>query len=149
MDEDKYFEISKKEGLTNRCPILDICERRAMTIYLFNDYSKVYPNKSIFEALYSEGDLKEHYLKEEIKICGELPAIAIGNKRGHFLNTCPEVNLFDSENAFGTFYGTACTEAAWDDEEKEESKKIKIFKEKHYSKCSEFSKYMDKKNNPK
>ncbi len=69
---------------------------------------------------------------------GELPEISRGHKTGCFSNMCPEVNLFDKQNSFPTFTGTATTDAEWDPEIKDGTK---ILEEKHFSECAEYSKY--------
>jgi hypothetical protein len=147
MNKEKYFAKSLKQKLPNRCPILSYCSRRAQTIYLFNKYSKIFPEKEIIEALLSEGQISTDYSENEIKMIGELPEILDGKSYGHFLNACPEINLFDPQNALNLFKGTASTEGTWDTEL---SPKFKVIETKHYSECAEFSKhYFDIKNAPK
>lgn len=138
MDKIEYFKISQEKGLSSRCPLLDFCQRRAQTVYFFNEYYKIHPTKSILEALLFEGDVGSDYIDNEIKMSGELPMISNGKTNGHFLNVCPEVNLFDPINSLNLFKGTASTEGTWDTEE---NPKFRIFDEKHYSECLEFSKH--------
>jgi hypothetical protein len=139
MNKNEYIKISHGKGLPSRCPILGFCQRRAITIYLFNKYSKEYPSKNIVEALIAEGEISSEYLDNEIQMIGEVPEIINAETYGHFINTCPEVNLFDKLNALSLFKGTATTEGTWDIELKT---KFKIIEEKHYAECLEFSKHL-------
>ena len=134
MNKSEYFEESFAQGLPKRCPNLDYCQRRMWTIYFYNNY----PNKNMFEALTNERLLPSDYENNEITMIGEPPEISRGNISGRFSNMCPEVNLFDRQNTFSTFSGTATTDAEWDAEIKDGTK---ILEEKHFSECGEYSKY--------
>ena len=138
MDKTEYFKISQDKGLTSRCPILDYCRRRAQTIYFFSDYKEENHTNDFVETLINAGELKTDYIEKEINMTGEVPSIMKGPGYGHFSNMCPEVSLFDSSNSIGYFAKTACSDGTW---EKEEKPQFKILEEKHYSECSEFSKY--------
>ena len=134
MNKTEYFERSFEQGLPNRCPILDYCQRRMWTIYFFNNY----PNKVMFNALSEDGVLPVDYEQKEIKVIGEFPEISRGEITGRFSNMCPEVNLFDKQNCLNYFAETATTDGVWDNEYKGETK---IIEQKHYSECGEYSKY--------
>ncbi len=134
MNKSEYFQKSFSQGLPNRCPILEFCQRRMWTIYFYNDYS----NKNMIEALKNDNVLPASYEENEIKIIGENPEISRGNSYIRFANMCPEVNLFDKQNCFNSFIGSASTDAIWDSEIKSETK---ILEEKHFSECAEYSKY--------
>jgi hypothetical protein len=139
MDKTDYFKISQQKGLPSRCPILDYCKRRALTIYHFSDFKEENRTNDIVQTLINAGELNNDYVEKEINLIGEAPLIMKGSGYGHFSNMCPEVSLFDSSNSIGYFAKTACTDASW---EKEDKKPFKILEEKHYSECSEFSKYL-------
>lgn len=105
MDKFEYYKISRDSGQPNRCPILDYCQRRAYTIFFYNQFDEKY--KSLSEAIKNEKFLVPDYMDKEIKFNGEAPIWSNGNSYGYFENMCPEVNLFDSENALSYFKSRA------------------------------------------
>ena len=138
MNKEQYISKSREKGLTSRCPILDYCSRRALTIYLIGDYKTENYSGDTIKTLINAGVLNNDFNKNEIKLCGEVPELMKGKGYGSFFNMCPEVILFDSEISFSYFKNTACISGAWD---KELSPEFKIYEERHYSECPEFSKH--------
>lgn len=141
MDKTQYFEISKKEKLPNRCPLLNICRRRAFTIYLFS-FWKAYPNSSNLweELLNKHGILSKGYFDNVIEFLGEEPEMSFGEEYFSFNHVCPEVNLFDSSHKIFSVPTSACTKGDWD--KLRTSKKFISYEEKHFSECAEFSNYI-------
>jgi hypothetical protein len=64
MDKNEYIDIGFKRGLTPRCPILDLCQRRAWTIYFFSYYQQGSDVWGSWEQLLKHGgDLSDDFLK--------------------------------------------------------------------------------------
>ncbi|MFN4027512.1 MAG: hypothetical protein ACK4IZ_08715 [Flavobacterium sp.] len=139
MNKQEYFKLSFEQNLPNRCPILEYCDRHSWTLYFFSKYDEVDYEKDFIKTLQKEGVISLDYENKRVKLRAEEPAILRGPKHGHFSNMCPEVNLFDKDNAFGDFRGIACTDGTWDFETNP-NKKGKILETKHFSECLEFSK---------
>ncbi|MDP2890402.1 MAG: hypothetical protein Q8P34_15730, partial [Bacteroidota bacterium] len=38
IDKEKYFQISRKMNLSNRCPLIGKCERWAVTLFCYQFY---------------------------------------------------------------------------------------------------------------
>ena len=137
LDKEKYYSISKSNGLVLRCPILDRCMRRTWTIYLFNyDNMPNCSNSNLVPYFRDIGILSK--TEKPIEIVGEVPSIIGGNENSYFDNACPEVLLFDSMYAITYASGVAATSAQWD---KLNNPKSKINECRHYSECPEYSKY--------
>ncbi|MEK6452088.1 MULTISPECIES: HNH endonuclease signature motif containing protein [unclassified Myroides] len=138
MNEKEYFNIGDKKNLPLRCPILNYCSRRFITIYFNSDYAKYDSGLTMEEALLKDGTMPNDYLSKKIDLQGEPPTWIKGNSYYHYDGMCPEVNLFDSMNSLCK--GEACTSAKYDKESNEP--KRKILKTQHYSECPEFSLFM-------
>lgn len=139
MDKSEYIKISQNSGLPSRCPILQYCKRRAWTIYFLNEYDKNDPHDNYVLKLKKEGDIPDDFEEKAISIQGESPGGSIGNGNGWFHDLCPEVNLFDTMNAFGYFKGTACSSGSYDNEN---NPKARIDSVRHFSECAEFSHHL-------
>ena len=135
MKKDEYFRLSNVEGLPKRCPILDFCVRRAITMYFYGDYQE----PDILHAL--KGYLPNNFNDKSISCIGESPVwnAPESRKHGYFNGMCSEVNLFDHEHQLGGMEGTASCGGTWDYES--EPRKLHL-NFKHFSECAEFSKYV-------
>jgi hypothetical protein len=139
MNQEEYYNKSRENKLPLRCPILNYCERRALTIYLNSNYRKIDPRLSPLESLIKNGDIPKDFDIKKIDNQGEEPSIMRGT--GHFYcsNMCPEVNLFDDSHSL--FPSTACTEGDFD-KERITLPKTRILKCGHFSECPEFNLYL-------
>lgn len=137
MNEKEYYQVGESKKLPLRCPILNYCSRRAITIYFNSDYEKYDHGLSIEEALLKDGTLPKDFVSKRIDIQGEPPSWIKGNSNYHFEGMCPEVNLFDGMNSL--IKEKACVSAEYDKYYNEP--KHRILKTQHYSECSEFNFY--------
>ena len=142
MDKIAYFKISEKLKLPYRCPILDICERRFLSIY-FNSYSDTDKTGKYIDCLRTNGVLNEEAIENLIEIRGEEPDCIRAKSIKTFNNFCPEVNLFDSYHAFPFAKDTASVSGEWDELRKKENE-YKTYKFGHFSECAEFNFYLSK-----
>ena len=145
MNKEKYYKIGENKKLPLRCPILNYCCRRAVTIHHNSDYAKYDYGLTVEEALLKDGTLPQDFSSKKIEIQGEPPTWIKGNSHYHFDGMCPEVNLFDTMH--GLFNGKACTSAEYDEDY--DYPKSRILKTQHYSECSEFNWYKFEKSNKK
>lgn len=145
MNQKDYYEIGEKKNLPLRCPILNYCSRRAITIHFNSDYAKFNSDLTIEDALLKDGTLPKDFNSKKISIQGEPPTWIKGNSSYHFDAMCPEVNLFDTMNSL--FRGLACVSAEYDEYYSEP--KQRVLKSQHYSKCPEFNWYIFEKGNKK
>jgi hypothetical protein len=141
MNKEEYYRKSKNNNLPNRCPILNICARRAQTIYFFS-YSP--SSKGIYKTLMEEGEIPPDFGKSVIEIQGESPTVMKGATFASFNHCCPEVNLFDSNHRWGGSEEIASVSGEWD--KLWEGKKNRHYETKHYSECSEYSFHLHKSN---
>lgn len=139
MNKQEYFNKSRAQDLPNRCPILQYCSRRALTIYFLNRYHEDDPINNYALKLRKEGELPDDFEEKYIKMQGEPPGGSFGQEHGWFHDVCPEVNLFDTMNALGYFKGSACSSGTYDKEGKPE---YNIVEERHFSECLEFSTHL-------
>jgi len=139
MDKIDYYTISEKKKLSYRCPILDICERRLLSIY-FLSYSSLDTEGKYMDYLKKVGLISVADLEHLIEIRGEEPDFRDGETLKAFNNFCPEVNLFEDIHAFKYAKGTACASGEWD-EFRGNKNKFKVFKYIHFSECAEFNYY--------
>ena len=134
MNKDEYFEISKKKNLPLRCPILNYCSRRAITICFNSNYEKYEPGLSCQDALIKDGTLPRDFKSKRVDLQGEKP-IWMPRSTGYFFEgMCPEVNLFDSSISL------ACVSADYDKENA--PPKVQVIESKHFSECPEFNFYV-------
>lgn len=138
MDQEEYYEVSKRSGLPLRCPILNYCARRAWTIYYNSDYDRYNPGLTVEEALLRDDTLPSDFSIKKIEVQGEPPSWIKGNSSYFFTGMCPEVNLFDSGNSL--IRNQACVSAEYDKYYKDH--KLRILKNQHYSECAEFNTYL-------
>lgn len=142
MDKKEYLNFSIKNKLTPRCPIINICQRKAYTVYFFSYLNEGYSNAGGWEELLDgNGEFSDEYFKHKIEIQGEFPTIIKGQKNWFFTNTCPEVCLFKGEHTPNGFDNRACTSGSWDNDNG--INENRILEEKHYLECAEFSKFLD------
>jgi hypothetical protein len=139
MKKEKYIDLSFKRKLPGRCPIFEYCERRAMTIYLFSEYSKENHSNNIIKTLENANEIPTDFKENYIKMIGDSPEILRGIGHGYFSNACPEINLFEKSNSLGMAQGNSCTSGNWEKERKEYFEPTEF---KHYSECSEFSNHL-------
>ncbi|GAB1404459.1 hypothetical protein MASR1M74_16380 [Lentimicrobium sp.] len=142
MDKIAYFKISDRLKLPYRCPILDICERRFLSIY-FNSYSDTDPKGKYIDCLLNKGIINKDSVENTIDIKGEEPSCIRGNTIKAFNNFCPEVNLFDDYHAFPFAQGTASVSGEWD-EFRQKGHEFKTYKFGHFSECPEFNVFLSK-----
>ncbi len=145
MNQKEYYEIGENKNLPLRCPILNYCSRRAITIHFNSDYSKFDSDLTIEEALLKDGTLPKDFNYKKIGIQGEPPTWIKGNSSYRFDGMCPEVNLFDTMNSL--FRGKACVSAEYDKYFNEP--KHRVLKTQHYSQCPEFNSHIFEKGNKK
>ncbi len=123
LTKQDYFACSREQGLPNRCPILDRCERRARTL----------------EVAQSREALNHHFPKPNepvVPSVGEDAYLAGG--RNNFLvgGMCPEVALFDPSSFFGGLSGHPTINGRYD---KYMSPQYEILDTGHFSECAEYS----------
>lgn len=134
MNEQEYYDYSLKVGSVARCPLLNICERRALTLKYFALGDP--PYNEIDESDY----MPENYKTEKFTIVGESPNIIAGTNNYFYKNVCPETTLFDSSTVpFVVPRGIASSSGEYDKYYKDE--KSKVLATKHFTQCSEYSKY--------
>ncbi|MDM1044334.1 hypothetical protein HX004_10540 [Myroides sp. 1354] len=68
MNEKEYYQVGESKKLPLRCPILNYCSRRAITIYFNSDYEKYDYGLSIEEALLKDGTLPKDFVSKRIDI---------------------------------------------------------------------------------
>jgi len=138
MDKNKYLEISNNKNLPLRCPILDRCERRAWTIYMFS-YLEADSQNNMLSCLKSNNEIDEDFEEKKVKLVGESPGIMKSSGIFSFHDVCPEVNLFDNSHSISYASKTACISGDWD---KLRDKEKFIPREyRHFSECPEFNKF--------
>lgn len=142
MDKKEYFEIGFKRNLTPRCPILNICQRRALTIYYFSFVESTTASRTVNweDVLKRNNELPDEYHNKKVEIQGESPAFSRSSSSMYFTQTCPEISLFQNEHKPSCIGETACIEGSWDSERTKE--KFKTLEERHYSECPEYSKHI-------
>lgn len=140
IDKVEYFKISEKLKLPFRCPILDVCERRLLSIY-FNNYSDNNNEGRYIACLIHKNVVAPNILENIIESRGEEASCIRGDTLKTFNNFCPEVNLFDEYYAFSQAKGTACVSGEWDSFRKPENI-FKGYKYGHFSECPKFNFYL-------
>lgn len=143
MDKEKYLLKSKKLGLSNRCPLVGICERWAMTIFFYKFFdSHTYRTKQleVESTLIRNGIINEDFLEKSIRIKAEYPEFLRTNDRVSYCNMCPEVSLFYSINSLTFSFGTASISGEWDSFWTNEEFRNEEYR--HYSECLEFSQFI-------
>ena len=140
MSIKEYYQKGQNFGLPNRCPILEYCERHALSVYFLSNFKEIDHENNYVKALQKEGEVPKDFNEKKINLKGEPPVISKGKGHGMFENMCPEVNLFDGQNSFDFAYGKPYSGMVWD-KEKSDFVKIHSAEEKHYTECLEFSSY--------
>ncbi len=136
MNQEEYYKVGETKGLPSRCPILNLCERRAWTIYL-NSYLKTDPHVDIYDFLINTGDLPSDFKQNKIQLQGEAPSMIHSDSHYFFNHCCPEVNLFDDSHKIMGQRKLATCEGEWDSYYEKDKHRALEFK--HYSNCAEFS----------
>lgn len=137
MDKREYYSLSEKRKLPNRCPILNYCGRRLITIYFFG-FHDVHNQQDYVSFLKDKGVISQDDIDKLINIKGEAPSYTGGETMIAYDNFCPEVNLFDSEFGFKYAKGTASVSGEWDTL-RNSKEKFKNFEYRHFSVCPEFN----------
>jgi hypothetical protein len=112
MNKEEYYLISEQKKLPLRCPILNYCGRRALTMYAFN-YRDAGSGNPI-KVLKREGAIPEDFEQKEIPIQGEAVSWMVSHDSFLFENACPEVTLFDNENRPVFAKQSACASGSWE-----------------------------------
>ena len=147
MNKDQYFQISKDKNLPNRCPILNICERRAHSIFILSYSRTKESGKSWNQHLIDDGVLNKDFNQVKIPFQGESPGI-IGTTNSDYFSVfdlCPEVNLFDSMHTFMSSNKTAWITGSYNKYNKS-AEKFVTSEFRHFSECPEFCKHVFDKN---
>ena len=137
MDKKEYYSFSAKQKLPNRCPILNYCARRLITIYFFG-FHDTSNGQDYVTFLKEKGIISQEDIERLINIKGEVPSFTPGRTMIAYDNLCPEVNLFDSEFGFRHARGTASVSGEWD-ELRNSKEKFKNYEYRHFSECPEFN----------
>lgn len=142
MNKSEYFNISEKKKLPLRCPILNVCERKAMSVFYLSymDMAK----SSIYETLKDAKEIPNDFEKIMIPVQGESPTMIKGNSSAYYCNFCPEVSLFDSTHRWSGMGEVACVSASYDKYWGDNNTRCE--ETKHYSECSEYAyqSYLDR-----
>lgn len=141
MDKAEYIKISTEKRLPARCPILNICQRRAMAIFYFSYKPEGNFNGDWEEVLKRHHAMSTEYVKGKVPYQGESPIITGGGDDFFaFSNCCPEISLFESEHRPMGLPESAAINAEWDNFRVAGSK-WQVRQEGHYSECAEFGYY--------
>ncbi len=132
--EEEYYQISDKQGLPKKCPILGKCCRAVQTRYEMG--MRLGGNDISFdEFLHSYGQKwdPDNMIESIEQISWQyIPDVLTSVK-----NVCPEVTLFENDLYLPfKFRQSAFGEASYS----KESRKFEA-KKKHYSECAEFAEY--------
>lgn len=133
MTKDEYYDISRKQKVPKRCPILDYCSRHAWTLYFFGYYSSDDRSADVFQLLKREGHVPTDFDQRHIALRGEPPSFQKSDDYVDFANTCPEVSLFDGDFRFGFAARTATASAYWN-----QYQGLRHSESRHYTECPEF-----------
>ncbi len=136
MNKKEYYSISAKQKLPNRCPILNNCERRLLSIYFLGFYD-CHDGKDLLSFLINKGVISRENAENIIPVSGEQPNFIGGKTLIAYNNFCPEVSLFDSDYRFGFMKEIASVKGEWDDF-RSENNKFKNYECRHFSECPEF-----------
>jgi hypothetical protein len=140
MDKIEYFEKSKKLRLTQRCPILNLCERRLATIFWLSHSQYAPENVDPFKYLKKKGEIEETLnFNQLIRIQGEYPSFAFNPDSIYFSNMCPEIHLFDSDHSL-IGKEISCTSASY-----EKGEDFQLLDFGHFSECPEFCNWKETK----
>ena len=102
ITEEDYYNISRRDNLVKRCPILNRCERRYWTLYYLKgidntvvDLGKKTDKKEISKILKNELLISDNYEHQKIRMIGQLITLVRSPYGIGFSNLCPEVSLFE------------------------------------------------------
>lgn len=137
MKEKDYYKRSEELSLPLRCPILNKCTRRALSIYYLYGYSGENKKRiGPLEMLKKEGVISENFEKDAIELSGIAPDYSYGKTFKYYRDVCPEVNLFEGIG-FQEAQGIASVSGDWDITRLRENR-FKNYKNRHFSECGEF-----------
>lgn len=146
MDKEQYFAKSRKKELPPRCPLLGHCDRWAQTIFFYQFFdSETYSHRKIdyLQKLTESGIISADFNEKSIKIIAEHPEFLRDEERVSYRNMCPEVNLFDENNALFFAKGTASISGEYDSYRMKYGQKgLNNYSERHYEECLEFSSFI-------
>jgi hypothetical protein len=115
-----YFALSREQALATRCPLLERCERRSLTIGLSRNWPGAPPAPQP---------------KEPVVTAIEFPSYVGGAKNFFVQHLCPEVSLFEPEETLPGMSGYPTTSGQYDFYM---SPKYEIIDTGHFSECPEF-----------
>lgn len=136
MNSGHYSRINIDSRIILRCPILNLCMRRVLTIYYFSDHKDEERGRGIIETLLDDGIVGDDFVEKKINLCGEAPIYSKEPDFMSFCNMCPEVNLYDSEHALNCASGTACVSGNYD---KDRTPRFNPVEYRHYTQCPEYN----------
>jgi hypothetical protein len=131
--KNEYYELSEKQGLPKRCPILRDCCRAVETRYEMG-MNLGGAGLSFDEFLHVKG---QRWDPENMIKSVETVSWTFTHDVATFVeNACPEVTLFEPDYLPSHFRQSAFGSASW----WKESRRFEA-EAKHYSECAEFSQY--------
>lgn len=140
MTEEQYYQISKREELPEKCPLIGKCERYALTILYLTEFNIYGKGKTVEDILINEGLLPEEYKEKKVNQIGEPFSFRKSENTCDIQNACPEVSLFFNGLIYGFIPQKGIVSGFWDNFWKD--KKFRVEKTGHFSKCREFSQYI-------
>lgn len=132
--KEEYYQISEKNGLPKRCPILKDCCRAVKTRYEMG-FRLGGGDTSFEKFLDSQGQRwdPDNMIKEIEQISWSYAHDVLSSIE----NTCPEVTLFEPDYLHLHFIQAAFGRASY----YKDTRRF-VAEAKHYSECAEFSAYM-------
>jgi hypothetical protein len=129
VDSVAYFARSTAQGLPNRCPILDRCERRFRTLEIVSNRHG--------EELGDFGNPDSPL----VKAIGESAYLVGGNNNFAVGGVCPEVALFEPTHFFVGLSGVATRRGQYD---KLMTPQYQVSETGHFSECAEYVGYKER-----
>lgn len=149
MKTQEYFEKSKKEKVSKKCPLYERCQRCAFSLYFLSGLDQE-NYKSVDIALEEEGLWKLKEDEDLILQIGSVVSKIGGINSLYFENVCPEVSLF-SNGTRSFIPKKSVTKGSWDNFYKKdkfgEDGKFEVLEEGHFTECREFIDYQTKSKN--
>ncbi len=149
MNKQAYFDKSKKEKVSKKCPLYERCQRCAFSLYFLSGLDQE-NYKSVDNALEEVGLWKLDENDELIIQVGSVVSKIGGKNILYFENVCPEVPLF-SNGTFGYIPKKAITKGSWDNfypkNKFGEDGKFEVLETGHFTECREYIKYQQNSKN--
>jgi len=149
MNKQDYFEKSKKDKVSKKCPLYERCQRCALSLYLLSGLDQE-NYESVDSALKAEGLWELDENDQMITQVGSVVSKIGGRTSLYFENVCPEVPLFSNET-FDYIPNKAITKGAWDSLSKADKQgvdgKFEILDTGHFTECREYIKYHNESKN--